>query len=492
MTPPTHLDMTPPTLPVSGSPSLENLGLCFPEVELDALGDKLITHIRGSWKVYPAAPGSSAGAARNACVLVAGGASGTGKTRFGAALPRVLLAAAQRCPETPKALITALEECATRQLVLQISQPSRTDLADRLVSVYLSPPITASTPRFKGITTDLMNSLLGRTLTKVWGYIAEQERNWRPLAGPLAVIVHLDEVQGLESGNLDKAAVLGDMVRELAEQVWNQPAHVALFPIFYVSGLNKTMVLRSASSAIPVSLPLLTAEHYTSILRRLFGLGEHWNPPAPLARALRCIEGPPRLLLTFLWAVQASGTPHAAAATPPSASAATAAYDAMFTTNIDCELLRPKLSSFSWPQSVAVLNRCLGALDHSRLVTFTDKIKSGSDCLELFHNIAALFLLSQPVSLYTKLDTSITVNDVIEDGFALVQPIAGQQGMYLLRWPRIYIWALAKVRVVPKKKKKNLAQFISAHYVPSCSGAGRKSMACLFQHLLLRSPHHLG
>ena len=459
-------------LPISGSPSLENLGLCFPEVELDALGDKLITHVCGSWNVYPAAPGSSAGAARNACVLVAGGASGTGKTRFGAALPRVLLSAAQRRPDTPKALITALEECATRQLVLQVTVPSLTYLADQLLDVYLSPPITASTPRFEGKTTPLYR----HSLTEVWAYIAQLERSWRPHSGPLAVIVHLDEVQELESGDVGKAAQqLGRMVRELAEQVWNQPKHVALFPIFYVSGLNKTMVLRSASSPIPVSLPLLTAEHYTNILRRLFGLGELWNPPAPLARALRCIEGPPRLLLTFLWAVQASGTSDAAAA-----------YNTMFTTKIDCELLRPKFSSFSWSQSVAVLNRCLGALGHSRLVTFTDNIKNTSECLELFHNIAALFLLSQPVSLDALLDTNITVNEVIAAGFALAQPIEGQRDMCLLRWPRIYIWALAKVRVLP-----NLAQCFSAYSLSSYSGAGRKSMACLFQHPLLRSPQHL-
>ncbi|MFZ5487876.1 MAG: hypothetical protein ACOY5G_12930, partial [Pseudomonadota bacterium] len=307
-----------------------------------------------------------------------------------------------------------------------------------------SPPSTASTPRFEGGTT----SLYGRSLTEVWVSIAQLERSWRPHSDPLAVIVHLDEVQLLESGDEGKAAQeLGRMVRELAEQVWDQHQPVALFPIFYVSGLSKTLVLRTASASppIPVSLPLLTAEHYTNILRRLFGLGELWKPPAPLARALRCIEGPPRLLLTFLWAVQASGMPDA---------------DTMFGTEMDCQLLPASLNSFSWSQSVAVLNRCLGALDNARLVTFTHNIKQGSECLELFHNIAALVLLSQPVALNASLDGNITVNQAIAAGFALAQPIEGKQDMCRLHWPRIYIWALAKVRVLP-----NLAQcLLLAHY----------------------------
>jgi hypothetical protein len=221
------------------------------------------------------------------------------------------------------------------------------------------------------------------------------------------------------------------MVHQLATAVWSDhPA--ALFPIFYVSGLSKTLVLRTASSAkpTPISLPLLTAQHYSDILRRLFGITQDWKPPPALEYALRCLEGPPRLLLLFLWALQASGT--------------AVTEKEIFGTKVDGELMSAKLQTLSWAQPAAVLHRCLHALDNGRLMTFTYNIHPHNQRLDLFHNIAALVLLSQPVPLDALLAPGVTVNDVIAAGFALAQP--SKDDMFVLCWPRMYIWALSKVR----------------------------------------------
>lgn len=196
-----------------------------------------------------------------------------------------------------------------------------------------------------------------------------------------------------------------------------------------------TLVLRTASAdrPVPVNLPLLTVDHYTVILRSLFALPNEWKPSLPLTRALRCIEGPPRLLIVFLWAMmQASG------------SAATI----VFGTELDCARAAASLQSFTWVQSAAVLYRCLSALDSGRLVTFIDNIRQGSNLLQLFHSIAALVLLGQEVDLDMLLAPGMTVNAVVFLGFALAEAISGDPTKCRLHWPRIYIWALKKVRVL--------------------------------------------
>lgn len=416
--------------------TLEQLGLRFPAVGLDGIGDSLVAAVAASWRNLVS------GAARNACVLVAGGASGTGKTRFGSVLPQVLLAATQRCAaHSPAAgaslaeLRRALEQCVARQLVLQMDAPfANTDSATarRLLEAYFSPPATASGPRFDKTTTPQVV-----TVNDAWATIARCERAWRPHDGPIAVIVHLDEVQKLLVGTFTEAnaaALLGTLVHQLAAAVWSDRS-VALFPIFYVSGLSKTLVLRTASSdpPIPVNLPLLTADLYVDILRSLFGLPNVWTPPEPLARALRCIEGPPRLLLVLLWAMQASGRAEEG--------------QKIFGTEMDCGLLSASLKSLSWRQSAAVLYRCLDALESGRLVTFATNIREGSEQLELFHNLAALVLLSQPVALHMPLAPGVSVNEAVALGFAQAQAVKGEPNVCRLHWPRIYIWALAKVRV---------------------------------------------
>ena len=46
------------------------------ELGLSNIGDELIKSVEQSWRLYP--PVGGAGAARNVCVFVSGGASGTG------------------------------------------------------------------------------------------------------------------------------------------------------------------------------------------------------------------------------------------------------------------------------------------------------------------------------------------------------------------------------------------------------------------------------
>ena len=226
-------------------------------------------------------------------------------------------------------------------------------------------------------------------------------------------------------------------------------------------------MLRTASAAkpTPISLPLLTAQHYADIVRRLFGMAQDWQPPAALAYALRCLEGPPCLLLLFLWALQASGT--------------AVTEKEIFATKVDCELLSAKLQTLSWAQPAAALHRCLHALENGRLMTFTANIHPHNQRLDLFHNIAALVLLSQPVPLDALLAPGVTVNDVIAAGFALAQP--SKDDMFVLCWPRMYIWALSKVR---------LAVAFDICSSPRRSGVIPVSMACPFQRLTVQRPRH--
>ncbi len=472
---PGHLPMAQPVRPVDGQVSLEQLGVCFPIVGLDGLGDKLIEHIVKSWANFPK------GEARNAAVLMTGGASGTGKTRFGAALPGVLLDAARRSSlPIPPLLIRALESCAARQLVLQFAElqdPNDTPtIIGMLLDSYAEPAATASTSRFSQPARVLRTA---DTLAAAFALIARTERAWpdpaRPAADAIAVVIHIDEVQQLVTSGryTEKAAAtaLGNLVRALSAAVWNRTS-VGLFPIFYISGLSKTMVSLSGDLVIPVSLPLLTHQHYTTIIRGLFGFADAWSPPEPLVRALRCIEGPPRLLLVFLWAVLGAGI----------------APKKLFGEQIDCSLLRATLVHLSWDASVGALNRCMQALDRGRLITFTDNVTRGSGLLPLFNSLAALVLLSQPVSLSAQLTQGITVNDAIVLGFALAQPAEdpipaspspaspteNDDLKCRLFWPRMYIWAICKVFVFPPES------FVSSFLSNSLSsGVDRALTACL-------------
>ncbi len=404
----------------------EELGLHFPARQLDQI-DGLLRDVALSWNVYV-----SNGSSKSARVFVSGGASGTGKTRFASELPQVLFNAARNNPTTPTDLVSALRECMERQLVLQIDFNAATIMEDAILHAYFAPKRTASVSRFREQCT--YPSYLGNRLEQVFRLVAGTERAWRSFTGPIAVIIHLDEVQRLLDQRLDAdgaARLVGSAVNTMANVLWAANNSIKLFPIFYVSGLSKTLVQSTASAAkpIPISLPLLYAEDCDSIVRSVFSFSDDWKPSAALSRALRCIAGPPRLLQLFLCALQAGGSLdniHDAYALP-----------------IDFALLKALLNDLKWQVCTSALYRCLCALPKFRLVTFTANIASGSENLELFHHIAALVMLRHPVSLTTNLAEKVTVNDVISHGFAFSQPATDSQ-VYLY-WPRLYIWAISKV-----------------------------------------------
>jgi hypothetical protein len=77
-----HFSMEPEPVPLEGM--LVELGQHFPLVGLDDIGSQLLSLALRSWKLYR--PKAVEGA-RCALVVLAGGPSGTGKTRFGAEMP---------------------------------------------------------------------------------------------------------------------------------------------------------------------------------------------------------------------------------------------------------------------------------------------------------------------------------------------------------------------------------------------------------------------
>ncbi len=324
-----------------------------------------------------------------------------------------------------------------RQLVLQIDMNAATIMGDAILHAYFAPKRTASVSRFHEQRT--YSNYLSKRLEQVFRVVAATERAWRSFDGPIAVIIHLDEVQRLLDQQLDAndaARLVGSVVNTLTNALWAANNSIKLFPIVYVSGLSKSLVQSTASAAkpIPISLPLLSAEDCDSIVRSVFSFSDDWKPSAALSRALRCIAGPPRLLQLFLCALQAGGlldNIHDAYALP-----------------IDFALLRALLYDLKWQACTSALYRSLCALPKFQLVTFTTNIASGSEKLELFHHIAALVMLQHPVSLTTNLAEKVTVNDVISHGFAFSQPAPDSQ-VYLY-WPRLYIWAITKVCLFSK------------------------------------------
>ena len=423
---------TIPSTTTTTTITAEQLGLYFPARQLDQ--KIFLSSVAASWAAYP----NSKGSAKTACVFVSGGASGTGKTRFASEIPQLLFnAARESSTSTSSGLVSALRECMERQLVLQadIDVVTKTSMPEALLNAYLSPNSTASVPRFRMEHSIVSVPRFGN-VDQVCRFIAACEHAWHPFDGVIAVVIHLDEVQRLLSQQYNEeeaARYLGDAVNSLASVLWAASATtIKLFPIFYVSGLSKTLVYRTASATkpIPIDLPLLSASDCESIVHQVFGLPVHWKPSAALSRALRCIAGPPRLLQLFLVALQAGG------------SLDTILHP--YTMYVDLPTLVFHLHDLKWEVCTPALYRCLSALPKFQLVTFTHNIASGSEHLELFHHIAALVLLREPVLLTAKLAERTTVNDVISNGFAFSQPATIDSQVYLY-WPRLYIWAISKV-----------------------------------------------
>jgi hypothetical protein len=129
--------------------------------------------------------------------------------------------------------------------------------------------------------------------------------------------------------------------------------------------------------------------------------------------------------------------------------------------NVNISKLAQLLRGLDLPGSVDALRRCMDNLTDARLVTFSRVLTDHSNRQLLVQSLATHVLLSQQVSLTTELALGITVNEVISLGLALAQrAVAAQEQRAVvtqvqqepaelcqLHWPRIYTWAVTKVRV---------------------------------------------
>ena len=405
-----HLDIVDhsPSEPFDGC-TFETFGrCCLPLQGLGPLEEEVGRATLDSWRGY------GRDELRNACVLVAGGASGTGKTRFGFELPELLLRVTKRNPEAPKVLISALEQCVGRHLLLRHEFSFDIPASASLISTAYFTPRTPCPARFSGV-----DPPAASRLEDVWKLISAIERRWRPFDGPIAVVIHLDEVQraGKDHGEQLKALLVA-----LAQVYGDKEAKI--FPVIYVSGVDKALTVNSWRSAVQISLPLLRKDDYVSILRGAFSLGAEWRPTAPLSRALRCIEGPPRLLLLLLWSLQSP----------------VAASQDVVSKAVDVKVITKALRELSEDLARQALTYCIGGVRYARLVTFPFV----PSLLPLFNVLASAVLLQTPLALSDILVPGTTVNDAIQHGFAFSSPAA--DGRLCLHWPRLYIWALMRVR----------------------------------------------
>ena len=256
-------------------------------------------HVLVNWNAWNLQDGIEA-KKRGVHSFCVGGASGTGKTRFGRELPQLLCLAAQESKEpVPAELHAALKACQQRSFVLTFTFGRSRDVAAPVDNIG---PYAASL-----LWAAYMDAFFGseRTATpgdnpeEVYKAISHIERQAAKLPSVVAVVVHLDEVQN----SLKDGPWLGRLVSALLSPFDDAtpPAH-GIMPIVYLSGVNKVLFLRTPSTQqlVSLSLPIVTVDNYIAILRDLLSLAPDWTPRAPLKRALCSIEGPPRLLELLL------------------------------------------------------------------------------------------------------------------------------------------------------------------------------------------------
>lgn len=164
--------------------------------------------------------------------------------------------------------------------------------------------------------------------------------------------------------------------------------------------------IRSALPPVHLQLPLLRLEQYEAVLRKVFELPHDWRAPRGLARALASVEGPPRLFLHLLGAIQRIP---------------------MLTGLFDVPRMRRYLLNV---ENLARRDACDGALVHlsgslspdvyAPLVT---SHAPPQEELQLLRLIMALVVTGAPVRLAPELgwlqEKLYTVNDIIERGWAL-------------------------------------------------------------------------
>lgn len=179
-------------------PTARQVGERFSMQHDDGLREVVWTHVRRNWDAWCLTDGVEA-KKRSVRSLSAGGASGTGKTRFGSELPQLLWRAAELDAHTPPQLCTALDACHTRKYVLKFAfsrsrdPPSLPDsftyAADLLWAAYMDAFFGGERIATPGVST-----------ADVYDAISRIERNAVPNALPsvIAVVVHLDEVQNCQ------------------------------------------------------------------------------------------------------------------------------------------------------------------------------------------------------------------------------------------------------------------------------------------------------
>ena len=416
-------------------PTARQVGERFSMQHDGGLREVVWTHVRRNWDAWCLTDGVEA-KKRSVRSLSAGGASGTGKTRFGSELPQLLWRAAELDAHTPPQLCTALDACRTRKYVLKFAfsrsrdPPSLPDsftyAADLLWAAYMDAFFGGERIATPGVST-----------ADVYDAISRIERNAVPNALPsvIAVVVHLDEVQNC----LMTPERLGHLVSSLLSpfDAATPPSH-GIIPLIYLSGVNKLQFTATplTENLVSLSLPLLTGERYAAILRDLFKLTADWSPKPPLMRALCSIEGPPRLLELLLWAMQASGV-----LTAP-----------LISTRIDLEDVKRQLR-MTWEESLNVLYRAVASLGQAGVMVHQESLLNERlgpvvRCVMGHVLLGSVLQLSEPLVR----EPPMTTNDVIKCGLAQSLSVPNSNG-FRLHWPRLYFWAIYKV---PKSHRPSL------------------------------------
>jgi hypothetical protein len=276
------------------------LGLRFPLQGVDSVVEnQLIPALLGNWAAWTSPASGELHIHRALCVIGCGGASGTGKTTFGYRLGGLALKYLSSKVAGPvrrgeKSLLPVLELSVKHELQLRAEIPAyakiRT-LADLDALFY-----EQYCQRFeRGIAPGVSS------LKEVLMALVREEPGLQLQNDPMPVVIIVDEVQRVTT------LLLSEFADRLAWW-WQDPIFRSLvFPIPFVSGLNCLTIERVKSGGRPpvsIHLPLLRLPHYTAILRHVFELPDSWKPGHGLRRLLSSVEGPPRLFLQAIGALQ--------------------------------------------------------------------------------------------------------------------------------------------------------------------------------------------
>lgn len=181
-----------PNLPLEELPSAEALGLTFPLVGWEGQAVHFAQDVASNWQLWA----SQLPSVRSVVSFAAQGASGTGKTRLGRELARLILPELRKRGAPPE-LITAVEQCVQRGLTIcydfkqhpRDRKPDDIRAANLLWDTYASarlPHLPRSWRMWQP-----------PAIYDVFDAISRIERQHSAFEGPIAVVVHLDECQEL-------------------------------------------------------------------------------------------------------------------------------------------------------------------------------------------------------------------------------------------------------------------------------------------------------